>query len=52
MSDELPDLVLIETLVSSTVQLREGLVELVSNRLRLTFVDKGGKQDRAECYDD
>ena len=45
MSDILPDLVLIETLVGCTVQLGERLIKTVGNRLTLTFLDIGGQTD-------
>ena len=45
MSNILPNLVLIETLVSCLMQTRELLVQTVGNRLALTFIYIGGKTD-------
>ena len=45
MCDELPDLILIETLVGCTVQLGERLVQAIGNRLTLTLIDIGGQTD-------
>ena len=45
MSDILPDLILIETLVGSTVQTRELFVQTVGNGLCLTLIDIGGQTD-------
>ena len=45
MGNKLPDLVLIETLVSGTMQLREGLVQTIGDRLTLTLIDVSGKTD-------
>ena len=49
MCDELPYLVLIETLVGCTVQLRERLVQAIGNRLTLTFIYIGGQTDAQDC---
>ena len=51
MSDKLPDLVLIETLVGSTPEVGECLVELVGNGLLLTLEDVGGKTDAQDGND-
>ena len=45
MCDILPDLVLIETLVSGTMQLGEGSIQAIGNRLLLTLIDLGGETD-------
>ena len=45
MGDPLPDLVLIETLVGSAVQLRERLVQTVGDGLRLSLVDLSSHAD-------
>ena len=51
MGDKLPDLVLIETLVGSTMQLGERLIQTVGNGLTLTFIDIGGQADAQDSDD-
>ena len=45
VGDVLPDLVLIETLVGGTMQLRERLIQTVGDGLRLTLVDISSQTD-------